>query len=496
MTARILANRLLESDEVYVSGEIERLTTSHYPDFELEMEGNHWNVYKKNIHFRPGLPPLSFVGQIYYSDASEAPPGWNGLPWMAFAGYSEADMKPCRSFKEAQDFIHKMAAKMESVDPDDPEQHIDHFISDQTAPAETKFTSANGCDWLVQIVWDETPGGRSYDAKGKEIPQKTAPLVKFYDVSGENHQFVSSYFADSFINWKPHTGLDLMGYEPKWKIDWRTMSGLVPWIKHEVESRGYRPVNDELNGINIGYRYEARDPDDPEIYLKYLSPEDDRQPSEEKLEGEIRRMLARHYSRVRINKRPGVFTRLHDNIIWTIHCERDTLLPLALVNNSLSGADWRKQVERWFKAWAAEAGIALFRFKIYGTLRRNPTFQFETVRWKFSTTPLTENDRPDGPDENESWTDDFLRDLYAFHSRGIKYAAINSRHAVYVAATTYFDPSENNFASRFQDFVGNWLKKHQSLPVEHLYSDIQRDTFNRWTVLVSTQPLKDTSIVQ
>lgn len=65
------------------------------------------------------------------------------------------------------------------------------------------------------------------------------PGVEFYD-SRYPHtplgQFVSRYFVDDIIDGT--TGLDLMGYEPSWKIDAAAMSIVRSWLVQET-SRSY-----------------------------------------------------------------------------------------------------------------------------------------------------------------------------------------------------------------------------------------------------------------
>lgn len=504
MTARILANRLLEADEDFnVSGEIERLTGSPYPNIELESEGNHWNVYKKNANPGPGIPPLGFIGEIYYDDMTDAPPEahphWDEFRWMSIAGFRESEMKPCRSFKEALDFIiavnvvktARPVGEAEEPDPDAPEAYIEKFAQERSVPAETKFTSANGRKWIVRIVWDEAAGGTSYDEEGNVVPHKPAPIVKFYDVTSGKPQFVSSYFAATLVDRQEHTGLDLVGHEPVWKIDWRTMDMLIPWVKQQVESRGYKLVKDEVDGVSFGYQYEGLDPDDPELYThpeRYTQ-----QPSDEKIEGELRRMLAPYYTRVSINKRPGLFASreliqrnvpgepegaehripFKDGWVWTIHCNRDTPLPLPPTRPYVGhrGPDpnsWRNQVESWFEKWAKDAGLYLFNFEIYGRLRKDPTFQFQTAR----IGPLKEA-AEDDPEQffahhvkTVDWDRDLAEALWKFHPYGVGYNVIGFPRGAYIAATTYFEPDKDDFARRFRDYAINWLKENRIMPLK------------------------------
>lgn len=513
MTGRIIANRLLEADEDFnISGEIERLTSSPYPNIELESEGNHWNVYKKNAAPGPGNPPLSFIGEIYYDDMTDAPPEahphWDKLRWMAIAGFRKSEMKPCQSFDQALQFILAVnAAKTarpvgEAVNPDDPAMNIEKFSKERSVPVEMEVFNDLGRRFRVQIVWDKPAGGTAYDAEGNEVPEKLQPTVEFYDMTharnpdyantsiAKNGQFVSSYYAATLME-RPHGGLDLMGHEPVWKIDASAMDKVRAWIKSEVEGRGYKLVNDEADGISFGMRYEGLDPDDPELYIH---PEKfTQQPSYEKIEGALRRMLAPYYSQVRISRRPGIFADremiqrnvpgepegtehriiFQDGWNWTIHCKRDTPLPLPKTAVNYHGQPldtavmWRQQVKQWFWDWARESGLYLFNFEIYGRLRKDPTFQFQTARLG----PLKEG--LDDPEQflahhvkTVDWDHDLREALWKFHPYGVGYEVIGFPRGAYIVATTCFEPDKDDFARRFRDYAVNWLKENRIMPLK------------------------------
>ena len=195
----MIANRLLEADEDFnVHGEIERLTSSPHPGIELESEGNHWNVYKKNANPGPDVPPLGFIGEIYYDDMTDAPVDvmtpeareyWNTHRWIAIAGFRESETTPCASFDEALNFILAInAAKTarpvgESEDPDDPEMYVQKFAKERGVPVEMEIFNDLGRRFRVQIVWDKAAGGTAYDAEGNEVPEKYQPIVEFYDMT-------------------------------------------------------------------------------------------------------------------------------------------------------------------------------------------------------------------------------------------------------------------------------------------------------------------------
>lgn len=121
------------------------------------------------------------------------------------------------------------------------------------------FTNDKGVDWYVRII--ET--GERYGAPVRvEVGGDTIQLddhaavwgrerwndgsvanlndkagVIFYDFEyancgdfGPMGQQVSSYYIDTILE-PPHGGLDLMGYEPKWKIDAATMDKVRTFLK-------------------------------------------------------------------------------------------------------------------------------------------------------------------------------------------------------------------------------------------------------------------------
>jgi hypothetical protein len=544
----MIANRLLEADEDFnVHGEIERLTSSPHPGIELESEGNHWNVYKK------GNPP-GFIGEIYYDDMTDAPVDvmtpearqyWDTHRWIAIAGFRESETTPCASFDEALNFILAInAAKTarpvgESEDPDDPEAFIQKFSKERSVPVEMEVFNDLGRRFRVQIVWDKPAGGTAYDEEGNEVPEKLQPIVEFYDMTharnpdyantsiAKKGQFVSSYYAATLME-RPTGGINLVGHEPAWQIDARAMDKVRAWIKSEVEGRGYKLVNDEAGGISFGMRYEALDPDDPELYVRPW--QYTKQPSDEKIEGELRRMLAPYYTRVSISKRPGLFSdreliqrnvpgeaeKEHripftDSFVWTIHCNRETPLPLPPTRPYVGhrGPDpnsWRNQVESWFEKWAKDSGLYLFNFEIYGRLRKDPTFQFQTAR----IGPLKENVEDDPSPEamlahyaaTTDWTPDLYNALWQFHPYGVGYEVLDLKRAAYVVARTYFPPDEKDFAQRLRQFVQDWFEQKRIFPVKFvkLYSfkHVNRGGLSdEWSTIAAVNiPWPDTGLAE
>lgn len=546
----MIANRLLEADEDFnVHGEIERLTSSPHPGIELESEGNHWNVYKK------GTPP-GFIGEIYYDDMTDAPVDvmtpearqyWDTHRWIAIAGFREAETQPCASFDEALNFILAVNAvktarpvgEAEEPDPDDPTAYVEKFATERSTPVEmTIRSSLSERNFRVRLVWDKPAGGTTYGPDGKVVPERLQPTVEFYDMTYADDpkyastqfkgkgQFVSSYYAATLME-RPHGGLDLYGGEPAWQIDGRSMDKVRAWIKTEVEGRGYKLVNDAAGGVSFGMRYEALDPDDPELYAhpeRYTA-----QPSDEKIEGELRRMLAPYYTRVSINKRPGLFSDreliqrnvpgegekenripFKDSFVWTIHCNRDTPLPLPPTRPYVGhrGPDpnsWRNQVESWFEKWAKDAGLYLFNFEIYGRLRKDPTFQFQTAR----IGPLKESEDDPSPEAmlahyaaTTEWTTDLYNALWAFHPYGVGYEVLDLKRAAYVVARTYFQPDKDDFAQRLRTFVQNWFEQKRIFPVKFvkLYSfkhAQQTGGYEQWSTIAAVNiPWPDTGLAE
>jgi hypothetical protein len=513
VTAQTIANRLLEAepDDLDPSAEVARMTTSQHPGITIDLEGSHWNVYKQ------WRGSQHFIGEIHYVDMANAPvevmspearAHHEAHRWVSIAGFRDNETQECKTFDQAVQWIITVnAAKTalplgrpvaEAVDPDDPIANVERFAQERSVPAETEITNLEGRRFRVQIVWDEAAGGTSYNAAGEPETEKLQPIVQFFDMTHANDpkyrsfkdkgQFVSSYYASTLVDRQPNMGLDLYGGEPVWQIDGRSMDMVINWVKEQVESRGYK-LKDDL----FGKTYEGLDPDDPELYAhpeKFTA-----QPSDEKIEGAIRRMLAPYYTRVTISKRPGMFANREmtqhnipgqpgvvnrlpftDSFIWTIHCNRDTPLPLSLVNRALRGydLDWRQEVKHWFEKWASHAGLNLIKFEIYGRLRKDPTFQLETARLG----PLKESEDPT-PEQiiahytaTTGWSTDLYNDLWKFHPYGVGYEVLDIKRGAYIVAQTYFPPEKDNFALRFKEFVQNWFEQKRIFPVKFvkLYS--------------------------
>ena len=589
MTARTIANRLLEADEDFnVHSELERLSTSGYPGYEIESEGRHWNVYKKV----PGTAGHdAFIGEITYDDMADMPKEtmtpenieyWNTHHWYASAGFRINERQFCASFAEAIQWIiavniakttppitqkldkddlnnlysdvclelfdtrdtgalsqadyealeqevtrrqkqlrrrpqEALVNVREAKDPDDPSENIERFATERSAPVEMRFINHNGRPFRVRLVWDKESGGTTYNDQGEAVPEKLQPTVEFYDMTlakdpkianssfKDYGQYVSSYYAATLIERRPHEGLDLHGGQPAWNIDGNSMDTVMAWIKEQVESRGYKLVKNEPGDISFGWNYEALDPDDPE---PYLHPERfSGQPSYERIESDLRIMLRPYYNEIRINRRPAkfadIFKCLTDHYTWTIHCTRDQSLKLPSHANAAQWGnpiDWKKQVTQWFEDWAERSGFRLDHFAIYGRLRKDPTFQFTTWRIKsrppMANQPIKENEEDLKPEDyvnhivaTSEASHELLQDLWKFHPYGVGYNAVLNYRGGVVSVQTYFPPEKDNFILRFQDFVLNWVKEHKVMTVTHHKLTTQPlvvdENYPRWGIMLA-----------
>jgi hypothetical protein len=487
-----LQSSFAESDEDFdPQSELDRYTRSDYPGFEIEMEGNHWNVYKlvQGIQW--------FIGEVTYDDMANMPvetmtpeqiAHWDAHHWFAVAGFRDNEREFCQTFDAAVKWViavnrAKTAPLRESEDVDDPQSNLERFASQRSAPITTEFTTVNGRRFRVKLKWDTVAGGTSYGLDGKPVPHKPQPGVDFYDMTVDpSGQFVSGYFASTLVEREPGTGLDLYGGVPEWTIDWRTMDLLIPWIKREVESRGFRLTYDEAGGISFGAKYESIEPDDPELYLhpeKYTA-----QPSWEKLESSLRVMLRPYYDEISINRRPAhlahLFKGMKDYWTWTIHCKRNAALRLPKHTNKVDyfnppvPVDWRRQVEKWFWTWAKENHLGFYKFTFYGRLRKDPTFQFDTDAGFVKKLKEGEVEGEDLTPEavmkelmgKVDWDKDLHTALWEFHPFGVGYQVLAAPNVAFVLVSCYFPPDKDNYLGRLKEFVVNWLMERRILVVK------------------------------
>lgn len=380
MTAQTIANHLLEAEpeDIDPGAELNRLTTSQHPGYEIEMEGNHWNVYKQ------WRGSQHFIGEIYYTDMTDAP---------------------------------------------------------------------------VEVMSPEA--------------------LQFHDT---------------------HRWMSIAGFRDNEAQQCKTFDEAIQWII---------AVNTVKTALPLGRRVaEAVDPDDPELYThpdKFKE-----QPSYEKIESALRVMLAPYYTRISVNRRPGMFNtagsltrmskptteRFQNSFVWTIHCNRDTPLPLSIANRNLPGynLDWRQEVKHWFQKWASRHNLSLLKFEIYGRLRKDPTFQFETI----SFGPLKEALDPYAEPENylphymdrqrEVLEQKLMEDLWKWHPYGVGYNCVITPRVAMVIAQTYFPPEKDNFATRFRDFVLDWFTKNKVMAVHFSKltagGGLEKD-YPRWSVFLA-----------
>src|SRR5574337_1454810 len=113
-----------------ISGEIQRLSGTSHPGVEIEVAGNHWNVY------RMAFEELRKQGSIYYSDPKDLPPDMtpqiraprSQFSWDAIPTSPHVDGQFFKTFDEAVKFLAeiKWVGESEADDPElytNPERH-------------------------------------------------------------------------------------------------------------------------------------------------------------------------------------------------------------------------------------------------------------------------------------------------------------------------------------------------------------------------------------
>jgi len=119
-----------------------------------------------------------------------------------------------------------------------------------------RITNDKGRNFNVRIVRVGDRYGRddclTHGAEKNDDPDE-GPLVEFYDAEHESNpkftdfmgrgQFVSRYYITTILGkdrfaragGEKNTGLDLMGYEPVWKIDAKAMNLVRDWLDNQTE---------------------------------------------------------------------------------------------------------------------------------------------------------------------------------------------------------------------------------------------------------------------
>lgn len=518
--AKTIAHRLLETEEdIDPLADVTRLTQSQYPGYEIEYEHGHWSVYKL-IH---GGTDKSYIGELYYDDMASAPDNlppesrahWDANRWTAIAGQHPDEIKAVASFDNAVKFIINVNTTKLSRPPrnenleDDPVDAED-VVKRYSQP--TSITLKNGYGHLFHFILSMSirkngpqlgvPSRMTHDDAGL----KNEPIVHIFDANyagktpeWEHGQPVATYYAADISH---HTGsLNMMSNVPDWTLTADTVKQLTTWLQDELEVKREYRYKDE-GGVTGSY-YESLDPDSPELYTH---PEQfTAQPSYEKLESSLRIMLRPYYDEIKINREPAalapVFKGLRDYYTWTIRCQRHSplKLPTGKVDYGYGTAvDWRKQVQHWFTQWAERNDLFFHNFKLCGRLRKDPTFQFVTHRLPEKGVTIRGErvsesvDDPEGMVttfvDNADWMTDLRGDLWTFHPYGVGYKVAGLAPEAFVIAQTFFPPDTDDFATRFNAFVIDWIKKRNIVPVRTTKLTVQQTqdgTFPEWMVIVS-----------
>jgi hypothetical protein len=105
------------------------------------------------------------------------------------------------------------------------------------------ITSTTGVRFNARIL---NPGDR-YGLDDCLTWDEDRPGVEFYDtryMHTSRGQFVSRYYVATILGDDGYGsgtgGLDLMGYEPSWKIDAAAMDVVRAWLRHETKTTGSR----------------------------------------------------------------------------------------------------------------------------------------------------------------------------------------------------------------------------------------------------------------
>ena len=92
---------------------------------------------------------------------------------------------------------------------------------------------SNKIPFLVNIV----EKSENYGLNNCLTHDKVDPLIEFYDqryMHTPLGQFVSRYYMSTLLDDKDqHSGLDLQGNVPDWKIDAKQMKIVRDWLSHE-----------------------------------------------------------------------------------------------------------------------------------------------------------------------------------------------------------------------------------------------------------------------
>lgn len=470
MTAHALARRILEADDdLDINSEVKRLTGTAHPGVEIEVVGNHWDVYRSPLGRRTREP----LGSVHYNDPNDIPPEasphWQEVSWGAFPLSPRIQGKFFKTFDEAVGFLASIRdmAEAEEIDPEDiPEPDYDPAkeIERYTTPLELLVTNQpgghpySGRSFLAEITWPA----------GEDRYKKIQPLIHFYDQTYKNDDWPKGqptggrYYAASIAGHRKGVGLSLYNSEPAWFLDPQACDQVIDWINAEMTKRGYK-----LKGDWLDHHYESiDDPDNPELYT---NPERHRTVSKrDAFAIALKEMLSQYYDQVDVTHKPnryGFEKHLKDWTDWVIRCKRNTPLPLANRTTSWyvyrQQVDWRKELENWLSQAAQRHQLILRRFQIMGRVRQDPVFTFETYSWLGES--IDDPDMLFGEITGKlGWDKDLQQDLWKFHPYGCGYSVSGGHSQGSVGVWTYFPAEERDaFAERVKNFVVKWINDHR-----------------------------------
>ena len=107
------------------------------------------------------------------------------------------------------------------------------------------YDNERGQPWTIRIV----DKGDKYGREDCLTYDKDEPVVEFYDADNPHTidapsgtvlgQFVSRYYISTIAD-GGSGGLDLMGYEPKWKMNSLVMDNVRAYLMEYARSEGWR----------------------------------------------------------------------------------------------------------------------------------------------------------------------------------------------------------------------------------------------------------------
>ena len=113
------------------------------------------------------------------------------------------------------------------------------------------YDNERGQPWTIRILEQ----GDAYGRDDCLIHDKDEPTVEFYDADNEHTidkpsgtmlgQFVSRYYISTIAD-GGRGGMDLMGYEPKWKIDPLMMDNVRDYLMAYAKSKEWTWEDDGM----------------------------------------------------------------------------------------------------------------------------------------------------------------------------------------------------------------------------------------------------------